>query len=179
MSDKKNKRGSHLADLKKREAEQTDEKLTKALDRFENGRLERLPDDSKLTRLNLAKEAGVARETPFSRYRQDHPKAREYRFPEVVERFKRLRKKGKVVPEPRPDETEQSKATIAELQNMLSASRYVANALDAQNIDLNRRNGELEELVSSLGKERDELNSELIKLKRKGISGVPSAIPTR
>lgn len=172
MSDKKNKRGSHLADLKKQEAEQTAEKLTKALDRFEYGGLERLPEGSKLTRLNLAKEAGVARETPFSRYRQDHPKAGEYRFPEVVERFKRLRKKGKVVPEPRPDETAKLKAVIEELQNMLSASRYVANALDAQSIDLKRRNSELEELVSSLGKERDEINSELIKLKRKGIRQV-------
>lgn len=180
MSDKKNNRGAHLADLKKREAEQTAEKLTKALDRFEHGGLERLPEGSKLTRLNLATEAGVARETPFSIYRKDHPNAGAYRFPEVVERFKRLRKKDKQAPEPNnPDEADQLKATNAELQTALSASRSVANALDAENVDLRRRNAELEELVSHISEERDSLRSEIIRLRRQSISEVPASISGR
>jgi hypothetical protein len=180
MSDKKNKRGAHLADLKKREAEQTAERLMKALDRFEHGGLENLKEGSKLTRLNLAAEAGVARETPFSRYRQDHPNAGACRFPKVVERFERLRAKGKRTPRPDdPDEVAQLKAANVELQNALSTSRIVANALDAQNVDLRRRNAELEELVSRISEERDHLNSEIIKLKRQSISEVPAAFSKR
>ena len=175
MSDnKKNKRGLHLADLKKLEAEQTAKKLTKALDRFENGKLERLKEGTKLTRLNLATEAGVAKDTPFSRYREGHPQAHTYRFPEIVERFNRLRKNGRPEPqpEPNPDTVAELKDTISELRGALSASRCVANALDAQNVELKRSNSELEELASRLSDEKDEIMAELTKLRRLGISEV-------
>jgi hypothetical protein len=174
MSERKNKRGLHLADLKKHEAEQTAAKLMRALDRFEFGGLKRVPVGSKLTRLNLAKEADVAKDTPFSHYRQPHPKAGAYRFPDIVERFKRLRKQDKPEPTPEPDEVAKLKATIVDLQTALSASRIVVNALDAQNVDLKRHGAELEELVSAIGEENENLKSEVIKLKRQSLRGIPT-----
>jgi hypothetical protein len=72
-------------------AERTRMNLHRALDRFEHGKLINLPPGSKLTLRNLALEAGTDKNTPISRYGKSHPKAGEYRFPDVVERYVKLK----------------------------------------------------------------------------------------
>jgi hypothetical protein len=181
MSHGQKKRGSHLADWKKKESKKTGEELNKALDRFECGKPIRIPKGSKLTRLNLAAEAGLSRDTPFSRYRKGHPKAGEFRFPQAVARFNRLRaksrskSKGKIA----ADEIALLKTTVAELEGSLTASRWVVNAQDVEIDRLKRRCDELEELVASLGGECDNLRGELVKVRRQSIKGVTEAAHDR
>ncbi len=143
------KKGAHLADWKKHESERTNAQLNEALGRFKSGKLMRLPKGAKLTRLNFATEAGVSKDTPFSRFRQGHPKAGEYRFPQVVDQFKRLREKLRAKPkeEARDEEIAKLKVTNAELERMLYASRCVVNAQDIKIDNLERRCRELEENV--------------------------------
>lgn len=181
MSHGQKKRGSHLADWKKKESRKTGEELNKALDRFESGKLIRIPKGSKLTRLNLAAEAGLARDTPFSRYRKGHPKAGEFRFPQAVARFNHLRAKSrrKSKGKAAADEIARLKTTVAELEGSLARSRWVANAQDVEIDRLKRRCGEFEELLASLGGECDDLRAELVKVRRQSIKGVPEASPGR
>lgn len=175
MSHEEKRRGSHLLDWKKKESEKTGEELDKALDRFKSGKLIRLPKGSKLTRSNLAAEAGVAKDTPFSRYRKGHPKARQYRFPQVVERFNSLREKKRAKPKGKTgtDEIARWKNTAEELDAMLCASRRVVNAQDIEIDKLRRRCRELEELTEKLGGECDSLKAEVVKLRRRGIKEIP------
>jgi hypothetical protein len=169
------KKGAQLADWKKRESEQTSVHLNEALDRFKSGKLIRLPRGSKLTRLNLATEAGVSKDTPFSRYRKGHPKGGEYRFPQVVDEFIHLRQKRRAAPKGKTETNEitKLKATNAELESMLFASRCVVNAQDIEIVNLRRRSEELENLYSAMAEERTNLEAEIIKLKRQNIRNLP------
>jgi hypothetical protein len=176
MSVEGKQRGAHLAEWKKQEAKRTEEQLGEALDRFESCDLLHLPKGTKLTRLNLALEAEVSKDTPFSRYRAGHPNAGEYRFPKIVNRFIRLRRKrSPKVKEPTTgNEVKELKAQVEELKMMLSASRSVVNAQDIQIDDLKRRCQDLEELSTMIAEERDNLEAEFVKLRRQRIREVPS-----
>lgn len=151
-------RGTELAAWKRKQSEHTREQLSAALDRFESGKLIHLPKGHRLTRLNLAKEAGVTKDTPFARFRSGHPKAGEYRFPEEVRRFEVRRKKTSprnVVPSLRKEITK-LRASVRQLEEMLKASRCVVNAQDIKLSELEMRNRDLEKLYSEAVKERDE-----------------------
>lgn len=175
MSPEEKRRGSYLADWKKKESEKTGEELDKALNRFKSGKLIRLPKGSKLTRSSLAAEACVAKDTPFSRYRKGHPKAGQYRFPQVVERFNNLREKRRAKPKGKTgvDEIARWKNTADELDAMLRASRRVVNAQDIEIDKCRRRCRELEELTEKLGVECDGLKAEVMKLRRQRIKEIP------
>lgn len=181
MSHGQKKRGSHLAEWKRKESEKTGEELDKTLDRFESGKLIRIPKGSKLTRSNLAAEAGLAKDTPFSRYRKGHPKAGEFRFPHAVARFDSLRAKSRPKPKEKTglNEIAKWKTAFTELEGVLAASRRVVNAQDIEIDKLKRSRGELEELVASLGAELDNLRAELVRLRRQGIKGVPGGTDDR
>src|SRR5258708_70154 len=92
-STKRKQNIARLTDWKQAQTERTRENLNAALGRFESGKLINFRKGQKLTRLALAMEAGVAQDTPFSRYRSGHTKEGQYRFPEVVARFEALRRK--------------------------------------------------------------------------------------
>lgn len=152
-------RGTGLTVWKRNQSERTREQLSAALDRFESGKLINLPSGQRLSRLSFAKEAVVAEDTPFSRYRPGHPKAGEYRFPDVVSRFEVLRQKisrRKANLSLRKKITELG-TTIKELERRLEANRRVVNAQDIKISELELRNRDLEQLYSQATKERDNL----------------------
>lgn len=159
-------RGTGLAIWKRNQSERTREKLSAALDRFESGKLINLPSGQRLSRLSFAKEAVVAEDTPFSRYRPGHPKAGEYRFPDVVSRFEVLRKRvsrRKVDLSLRKRITELG-TTIKQLEKRLEANRRVVNAQDFKISELESRARDLEELYSQASRERDSLQKEIRRL---------------
>jgi hypothetical protein len=130
-------------------------RMDEALDRFEHGRLIKLPEGSKLTLRSLSVEAGVSKDTPLSKFREGHPQVGQYRFPTVVKRFRELKKRGN------KDDPENLKdKKIRELRDALAQSNRekqqlaeVNNELDAENYELRRRNKELEEQNAGLRRE--------------------------
>jgi hypothetical protein len=171
---KRRKKGSKLADWKRQQSEHTHEHLDAALDRFEAGDLSHVPKNQKLTRLALAKEAGVARDTPFSRYRSGHAKASEYRFPEIVRRFELLRKKSSEREPKRSakEEITELRGTVGHLDDRLKASRRVINAQDIRIVELELKNRDLEKLFSEAVAERQKLEKELKSLRRERFKNV-------
>lgn len=144
-------------------AENTCLKLHEALDRFEHHKLVRAKAGSKLTVRSLAYEASdpsgkhpISKDTPLSKYPKGHPRAGEYRFPDVVRRFRKLtgkqeqkeRKKGLI---------QKLRETIRNLRKHLLASARANNLLDAENVELKRRNRELEEANARLREENARL----------------------
>jgi hypothetical protein len=152
-----------------KESQRNEKSLLAALDRFKSKRLEVVPQGSKLTRLNLAIEGGVSRDTPFSRYKKDHEKAGQYRFLSVTKQFFDLREKRNAKPKDlkQRDAIKELKVTVSELEHSLATSRSVANALDAELDQTRIRTKELEELSSSLAEENDVLRNEVLKLRKK------------
>ncbi len=156
-------RGSQLAAWKRKQSERTREQLNSALDRFGSGKLVNLPAGRKLTRISFAKEAGVAEDTPFARYRAGHPKAGEYRFPEEVRRFEGLRKdtsRRNVGPSLKKKISE-LRAEVRHVEKSLVASRRVINAQDIKISELEMRIRDLEKLYSEAVKERNKLGPKL------------------
>lgn len=150
MDSASKQRGIGLAGWKRNQSERTRKQLSVALDRFESGKLINLPSGEKLSRRSFAREADVAEDTPFSRYRPGHPKAGEYRFPDVVSRFELLRKKGFRRNNDRSLRKNiiELKGTIRDLEERLEANRRVVNAQDIRICELETRNTELEKLYS-------------------------------
>jgi hypothetical protein len=170
----KKERGAELVDWKQKQSEGTRQFLEAALNRFESRKLINFPNNQKLTRLSLAKEAGVAEDTPFSRYRPGHPKAGEYRFRDVVRRFEALRKKFSrrdLGPELKKKNAE-LKTSETQLKNLLEASRRVVNAQDIRNGELELRNQDLEERLSQAIEERDRALKELQSSRPRQLKGV-------
>lgn len=165
---KRRKNIKKLTDWKQAQAEHTRERLDSALGRFELGKLINVAKGQKLTRLALAKEAGVAADTPFSRYRIGHAKEGEYRFPEIVRRFDSLRGKLSSKDQNRSlrQNVKELKQTNKHLSARLEANRRVVNAQDIRIKELEVRNSELEELLLKCGNERENLEDELKRLRR-------------
>lgn len=156
------KEAEHKFDAMLREramsAESTRKKLDAALDRFQHNKLEKLPAGSKLTVRNLAIEAGVSKDTPLSRYPKGHQKAGEYRFPEIVRRFRKLKAKKTV---PRPNAKDE---IIKELKADNLKLARANNQLDAENLELKREKRELEEANAQLREENAKLRQGKIKV---------------
>ncbi len=155
-------------DWKRRQSELTHEQLLAALDRLESGKVIHVPKTQNLTRAAFAKEACVAEDTPFSRYRPGHAKEGQYRFPDVVQRFNTLRER----PTRRTDlrslkeKIRERDATIKSLDERLKASRRVVNAQEIEIVDLRLKNADLEKLASQVVEERNRLAEEIKKLRR-------------
>lgn len=138
------------------------------MDRFESGKVIQVPKTQKLTRAAFAKEACVAEDTPFSRYRPGHAKEGQYRFPDVVERFNTLRES----PTRRTDlralkeQIRERNAMIKSLSERLKASRRVVNAQDIEIVDLRLKSADLEKLASQVVEERNRLEQEVRNLRR-------------
>lgn len=164
-------KGTHLANWKREQAIGTGKRLEEALDRFRSGKLINLPKGAKLTRLSLAQEAGVAEDTTFSRFRKGHPQVGEYRFPEAVKEFNSLRDKLHFKKSQRSgkEEIAKLKRVIKELERSLSASRIVTNAQDIKISKLEASYEQLLKLYSTVTQERDNLEAELNKLRRRRI----------
>lgn len=154
------KRKYHFGALLQQRAdsyERTRLELHAALDRFEHGQLIHTPRGSKLTLRNLALEAGgKSKDTPLSRYPKNHPRAGEYRFPDIVERYHKLKARKNL----RQFNVDPKDEKIQELYQMIKSQKEdnvllarSNNELDAENYELKRRNKELEEQLGKLRKE--------------------------
>jgi hypothetical protein len=177
IASKQDKRGTQLSVWKRKQSERTRQQLDAALDRFESGELINLPAGQRLTRLSFAKEACVAEDTPFSRYRPGHPKEGEYRFPEEVRRFELLRKvkSRRDVGSLLKKKNAELRDTVRQLERKLEASRRVVNAqdikiseLELKVSELELRNRDLEKLYSEASKERNEAKKESKVRRRRG-----------
>lgn len=137
-------------------SERTGLRLQQALDRFENGQLITLPPGSKLTIRNLALEAQVSKDTPLSRYRKDQPHGGDYRFPEIVARFNKLKSEKAA----RSTTNNLNEAKLQELRQIVESLQEknlllarANNQLDARAVELERRCRELEEQNGRLRQE--------------------------
>lgn len=134
------KKGSHLVQLKLDELKRNQIKLSDALDRFESGNLKHLKNDAKLTILNLSIEAQLSKSTAFSKYKEGHKLSGEYRFPEIVRRFREIRNaKLKFKKNNDREKIKQLRANIKEFKRKLSASRNVVNSQDILIIELEKK----------------------------------------
>jgi len=138
-------------------SERTRLKLHQALDRFEHDHLLILPPGSKLTIRNLALEADVSKDTPLSRYRRDQPNGGDYRFPDIVARFNKLKTRKHT----RPSGNDLKEAKIQELRQIIESLQEknlllarANNQLDIRAVELERRYRELEEQNARLRRER-------------------------
>lgn len=143
-------------------AENTRKDLEKALDRFENGELQKHLPGTKLTVRTLAVESGHSKDTPLSRYGKGEPNAGEHRFPTVVSRFKKLTAKQGAA---KGKETliQKLRKTINELRKHLLQAVRANNLLDKENFELKRRNRELEEHNVRLREENAQLRQGSLK----------------
>ena len=137
-------------------SEQTRLKLHQTLDRFEHDQLLILPPGSKLTIRNLALEAEVSKDTPLSRYRKDQPNGGDYRFPDIVARFNKLKARKAT----RPSSNDLKEAKIQELRQIIESLQEknlllarANNQLDIRAVELERRCRELEEQNARLRQE--------------------------
>ncbi|MCI0557099.1 MAG: hypothetical protein MN733_01280 [Nitrososphaera sp.] len=144
-------------------SEHTRIELHRALDRFEHDKPINLPPSSKLTIRNLALEAGVSKDTPLSRYRKDQPKAGEYRFPDIVDRFSKLKAKKST----RPSTDDLREAKIQEL-------RQTIEALEEKIRLLARTNNQLDAEVHEMRWRCRELEEQNVRLRRENIKILPS-----
>lgn len=134
--------------------EKTRVRLHQALDRFEHRQLINLPRDSPLTVRNLAAEAEVSKDTPLSRCRKGQ--SGEYRFPDIVARFRALQKKLRGAPTPKSPKDrkiQELREVIKDVKEKLLAACRVNNQLDAERYEDKRRIKELEGLVTKLRRE--------------------------
>jgi hypothetical protein len=137
-------------------SEQTRLKLHQALDRFEHDQLIIIPPSSKLTIRNLALEAEVSKDTPLSRYRKNQPNGGDYRFPDIVARFNKLKARKHA----RPSGNDLKEAKIQEMHQIIESVQEknlllarANNQLDIRAVELERRCRELEEQNARLRQE--------------------------
>ncbi len=137
-------------------SERTRLKLHQTLDRFEHDQLLILPPGSKLTIRNLALEAEVSKDTPLSRYRKDQPNGGDYRFPDIVARFNKLKARNTT----RPSSNDLKEVKIQELRQIIESLQEknlllarANNQLDTRAVELERRCRELEEQNARLRQE--------------------------
>ncbi len=142
------------------------------MDRFESGEVIQVPKTQRLTRAAFAKEASVAEDTPFSRFRPGHPQQGQYRFPDAVERFNALRDKST-----RQNDRHSLKSkirdlgvTVKDLRGRLKASRRVVNAQDIEIVELQMKNVDLERLALEAVEERNRLEQEVKALRRQRLT---------
>jgi hypothetical protein len=145
-------------------AENTRMQLDQALDRFANNSLIHLPPESKLTVRNLATEAGVNKDTPLSRYPKGHPKAGNHRFPLVVKRFKKLKKKVTPPVDTKDEDNQKLRERIKEQDLQILLSARANNQLDAENVEVKRRCDELEKDMARIRDENARLRQGNIKV---------------
>jgi hypothetical protein len=122
-------------------AERTGRKLSDALDRFQNHKLVNLKAGAKLTVRNLAIEAKVSKDTPFSRYRNGQANAGEYRFPYIVDK------------NPRDNKIRELRQLLKAKDKLLLSQARAINQLDAELYDTKNRNQELEDQLAQLIRE--------------------------
>jgi chromosome segregation ATPase len=106
-----------------------------------------------LTIRNLAAEAEVSKDTPLSKYREDHPQAGEYRFPKVEARFNTLKKKLHDGPGPeniKDRKIKELRERNEELEEQLVLSHRANNKLDTELYEKDRYIRELEEQATTL-----------------------------
>jgi hypothetical protein len=109
-----------------------------------------------LTIRNLGLEADVSKDTPLSRYRKDQPNSGDYRFPDIVARFNKLKTRKPTrlsnndLKETKIQELRQIIGSLQE-KNLLMARAN--NQLDIRTVELERRCRELEEQNARLRQE--------------------------
>jgi hypothetical protein len=115
-----------------------------------------------LTLRNLGLEAGKDKNTAISRYREPHPNAGQYRFPDVAGRYIKLKAR---LANPKPSGNQKDEK-IRELREAIKIkdeelllSARVNNQLDAENSELKRKKRELENEVARLRQENMKLGS--------------------
>lgn len=128
-------------------------KLHAALDRFEQNRLEVVNPGSKLSLRSLALEAGVNKDTPFSRYKKDTPFYRKYRYPEIVSRFNEIKNKLTKETKNKTSEIEKQKALISNYESKFLQQARVINQQDERIVELERYSRELEAQIKKLKQE--------------------------
>lgn len=156
MKETANKTIEPLLIERKERAIETNKRLHQALDRFDKNCLQVIPANSKLSLRNLALEAGVNKDTPFSRYKKDSDRAGNYRFPEIVSRFEELKAKT----EDR-NRKNSSKNQIDELRNIIKdyerkfiQQARIANEQDQRIIELENNCRELESTIVKLKQDK-------------------------
>jgi hypothetical protein len=144
---------------RKERAEDTNKRLHQALDRFEHNRLEVIPVNSKLSLRNLAIEAGVNKDTPFSRYKKGSISAGTYRFPEVVARFKEIKAKaeGRNQKNGFKNQIDELRNTIHDYENKFLQQARIANQQDQRIIELEKYCRDLESQISNLRQEKSKV----------------------
>jgi exonuclease VII small subunit len=153
---KNNRQFKALLQQRAESSERTRLKLHQALDRFEHNQLLTLPPGSKLTIRNLALEAEVSKDTPLSRYRKDQQHAGDYRFPDIVVRFNKLKARKPT----RPSNNDLKEAKIQQLRQVIESLQEknlllarANNQLDIRAVESERRCRELEEQNAKLRQE--------------------------
>lgn len=144
-----------LAERKKR-AKETNKRLHEALDRFEIGSLLRIPVNSKLSIRNLAIEATVNKDTPFSRYKESSNLVGKYRFPSVVKRFKEIKarielKNKKFKPQNRIAKLQN---TIRDYEDKFVKQARITNLQNQRIVELEKYCRDLENQLSILRSEK-------------------------
>lgn len=110
---------------------------------------------------------GKSKDTPLSRYGKGHPKAGQYRFPDVAARFHKLKAKGPPPQreiDPKDKKIQELREVVRSQDEKILMLARVNNELDAENVDLKRRNKELEEQINRLRNE----SMKVVTFKRKG-----------
>jgi exonuclease VII small subunit len=141
-------------------SERTRLKLHQALDRFEHDQLLILPPGSKLTIRNLAQEAEVSKDTPLSRYRKDQPNGGDYRFPDIVARFNKLKARKTT----HPSSNDLKEAKIQELRQIIESLQEKNLLLARANNQLDIRAVELERRCRALEEQNARLRQECLKI---------------
>lgn len=145
-------------------AERTRITLHRALDRFESHRTVNVPVGTKLTVRTLAEEAYVSKDTPLSKHRRGQHLS-QYRFPDVVERFNRIKEKSKDKKQNMSVER-QLRNDIENLYNYTKAQAREQNRLQAELTDALKTIRALEKSNAAIRAENDHLHSENERLKR-------------
>ena len=143
-------------------SERTRLKLHQALDRFEHDHLLILPLDSKLTIRNLALEADVSKDTPLSRYRKDQPNGGDYRFPDIVARFNKLKTR-------KPNRLSNNDLKETKIQEL----RQIIESLQEKNLLLARANNQLDIRAVELERRCRELEEQNVRLRQECLKIVP------
>ncbi len=159
MTTPTNSRMRALLEQRTDSARQTLLILQGALDRFEKNSQVVVPVGTKLTIRTLAQEAGVSKDTPLSRFRKGQAQAGEFRFPDVVARFHKL-KEGNGSEQPakakkRPQDKREARIhelnqSVADYKRKLLQHDRVLNELDAEVVELRERCRQLTEQNAGL-----------------------------
>lgn len=152
----RNSRVSPLLAEREQLAASTNKRLHEALDRFEQNCLKVIPLGTKLSLRNLALEAGVNKDTPFSRYKNISVLAGNYRFPEIVARFKKLKSQVEISANKNnlKNQLTELRETIREYEKKFIKQCRVINEQDYRIVELETYCRELELQNSDLRKQK-------------------------